>query len=102
MTTLGVVLNLGPQKSREQNAATLSITPSLLLNHNGFEVERLHKYTLFVFLLTKIYCLTIINGKQTSANWGPNLRFVLEVIFKPLIPNLIMKTLNCVHVNHNF
>ena len=39
--------------------------------------------------------------KQTLANWGPNSRFDLEAIFKPLIPkssrSSIMITMNRVH-----
>ena len=37
---------------------------------------------------------------------GPNSRFVLEAIFKPLIAkssrSSIMITINCVHTNHDF
>ena len=43
---------------------------------------------------------------QTSANRGPDSRFVLEASFKPLIPKTsqssIVITLNCVHTNYNF
>ena len=44
------------------------------------------------------------NGlKQTSANQGPDSRFVVEVISKPLIPKLsrswILKTQNCAYTN---
>ena len=38
---------------------------------------------------------------QTSANWGPDSRFVLEASFKLLMPkssgSSVMITLNCVH-----
>ena len=43
---------------------------------------------------------------QTSANQGPNMRFILGAIIKALISKLsqssIMITLNCVHLNHDF
>ena len=47
-----------------------------------------------------------LNTDQTSANRGPDSRFDLVAIFKPLIPkssnSSIMITINRVHTKHDF
>ena len=56
--------------------------------------------------LSFFYKHVFILVHQTLANRGPNSRFIVEAIFKPLVPkssrSSIMIAQNCAHVKHKF
>ena len=49
---------------------------------------------------------SLVGTHKTSANLGPDWRFIVEEIFKPLVPkssqSSIMITQNCAHSKHEF